>query len=85
MAHTTERKFYQQWWFSILLVIVASCLTLWFDLGRALGILAPVLGFFMLLALAYPRICPWLHRRIRISFRLDDPEQKRKAGLPADD
>ena len=51
---------------------------------RAFGILAPVLGLFMLLALAYPRICPWLHRRLRMSLRLDDPEQKRKAGLPDD-
>ena len=85
-----ERKFYQKTWFGYLLVIVAVCLglianRLGFEfVGRVTGILAPLLIVFMLLVLAYPRLCPRVHRNLRMAFRLDDPEQKRKAGLPDD-
>ncbi len=90
LAQTAERKFHQKWWFSFLLAIVGGGLALvarelGFDVRHELTTFATVLGVFMLLTLAYPRLCPWMHRRLRIALRLDDPEQKRKAGLPVDD
>ncbi len=83
-----ELRFYQKTWFNIPLIIGSVVVALAL---RRLGLFEEDGGLFTLSAIAFalfavctlpfPRLCPWMHRRMRIAFKLDDPEQKRKAGL----
>lgn len=81
-------RFYQKTWFSISLTLASVIVGLALrrlglvDDGKYFVMFAFALLVFVLMTLTYPRICPWVHRRLRIAFRLDDPEQRRKAGLP---
>ena len=90
MANTekAEMRSYGKTWVNILLIVGIILVGLaaeslgWVDPDDdRLLVLVICSLVFVLAVLRYPRIWPWGHRNLRIEFRLDDPEQKRKAGL----
>ena len=80
-----KQRFYEKGWFGIPVIIAGTCAALGI---RKLGLDGEfkvfALGFalYAFLSLRWPRLWPWMHRSLRAGFRLDDPEQKRLAGLP---
>ena len=86
-AEKAQLQFYQKTWFNIPLIIgsVIVALTLrrlgLVEDGGLFKLFAIGLLIFCVLTLPYPRLWPRMHRQMRIAFRLDDPEQKRKAGV----
>ena len=90
MKAMKKASFTKPWLFNTVLVVGSAGLglTLWrvgvVDDGKWFRLFALGLVFFCLLTLPYPRLCPRVHRNMRRALRLDDPEQKRKAGLQDD-
>lgn len=82
------KKLYERTWFSVPMVVII-CVP--FAMGvRKLGIGDEfntfVLGFvtYSLMSLRWPRLWPWMHRNLRVFFRLDEPTQKRQSDPQAD-